>query len=307
MWRSHNHTKLVSRDSGRLQKRGDGSATAVDLPDARLPGRPAVVAEVLRLNSLDEDYSQKAVLFGNERCYYKICYNQSMEVFKPDQLRLARETAGLTQQLAADRLGISQAYLALMETGRRRVTEEVGLKLMDLYHLGPTALPLGLDDLESWNSESLAKALASLGYPGFRHLAGGHRRNPAIVLLAALSRRDVEVRVGESLPWLVTEYYNLDWDWLIRESKVRDTQNRLGFIVTLGRRIAQKRGAEQVQRKLLEVEEVLVQARLAREDSLCQGGLSEAERGWLRRSRSSDARHWNLLTDLDAKHLPYAA
>jgi transcriptional regulator with XRE-family HTH domain len=226
--------------------------------------------------------------------------------FSPDQIRLARETIGLTQQQAADHLGVSQAYLALMETGQRRVTGQVGLKMMDLYRLGPTVLPLHADDLESWDSASLAKALANLGYPSFRHLLGGSRDNPAVVLLAAVSRDDVEVRVTEGLPWLVVQYHDLDWEWLTREAKVRDAQNRLGFIVTLGRRIAEKRGAGAALRKLREVEGALDHARLAREDSLCQGGLSEAERGWLRQERPADARHWNLLTDLDAEHLPYA-
>jgi transcriptional regulator with XRE-family HTH domain len=225
----------------------------------------------------------------------------------PDRLRSARETAGFTQQQAAGHLGVSQAYLALMETGRRRVTEKVGLKMMDLYRLGPTVLPLRVDDLELWDSAYLAKALANLGYAGFRHLLGGPRDNPAVVLLAALSRRDVEVRVVEALPWLVVEYYDLDWEWLMREAKVRDAQNRLGFVVTLGRRVAAKRGGDTAQSKLREVEESLEQARLAREDSRCQGSLSEADRRWLRRVRPADARHWNLLTDLDAEHLPYAA
>ena len=175
------------------------------------------------------------------------------------------------------------------------------------YHLGPTILPLRVDDLESWDSAYLVKALANLGYAGFRQLLGGPRDNPAVVMLAALSRRDVEVRVVEALPWLVVEYYNLDWEWLVREAKVRDAQNRLGFIVTLGRRNAGKRGGDTAQNKLREVEEALEQARLAREDSLCQGSLSQAERRWLRRARPADARHWNLLTDLDAEHLPYAA
>jgi transcriptional regulator with XRE-family HTH domain len=220
---------------------------------------------------------------------------------------LARQTVGLTQQQAAEHFGVSQAYLALMETGRRRVTEEVGLKMIDLYHLGPTVLPLRVDALESWDSAYLAKALANLGYPGFRHLMRGPRDNPAVVLLAALSRRDLDVRVVEGLPWLVVEYYDLDWEWLMREAKVRDAQNRLGFIVTLGRRVAAKRGCDAAQSKLREVEESLDRARLVREDSLCQGSLSEAERCWLRQARPADARHWNLLTDLDAEHLPYAA
>ncbi len=230
-----------------------------------------------------------------------------MATFAPDQIRSARENLGFTQQQAAADLGVSQAYLALMETGRRRVTEAIGLRMMDLYRLGPTALPLRAGDLESWDSACLVKALANLDYPGFRHLLGGRRDNPAVVLLAALSSRDVEVRIVESLPWLVVEYYDLDWGWLMREAKVRDVQNRLGFIVTLGRWIAAKRGAAAPQRRLREVEAVLQQSRLAREDTLCQGRLSEAERKWLRQARSADARHWKLLTDLDPENLPYAA
>ncbi|MGD0364830.1 MAG: helix-turn-helix transcriptional regulator [Bryobacteraceae bacterium] len=230
-----------------------------------------------------------------------------MATFEPDQLRFARDAMGLTQQRAAGKLGVSQAYLALMETGRRRVPAKIALKMMDLYHMGPAVLPLRADRLESWDCAYLAKAVANLGYPGFRHLLGGPRDNPAVVLLAALSRHDIEVRIMESLPWLAVEYYDLDWDWLMREARVRDVQNRLGFIATLGRRVAGKRGADAAQRKLRDVEEALEPARLAREESLCQGGLSKAERSWLRRARSADARHWHLLTDLDAEHLPYAA
>lgn len=230
-----------------------------------------------------------------------------MATLGPEQLKLARGRAGLTQYQAAGSLGISQAYLALMETGRRRVTERVGLKMMDLYRLGPTALPLRVDDPDSWDSASLANAVASLGYPGFRHLLGAPHDNPAVVLLAAVSLNDVEVRVIESLPWLVVEYCDLDWQWLTREAKIRNLQNRVGFIVALGRRIAGRRGAAVAESKLREVQEALDEARLAREDSLCQSSLSRAERDWLRQSRPADAKYWNLLTDLDVENLPYAA
>jgi hypothetical protein len=113
--------------------------------------------------------------------------------------------------------------------------------------------------------------------------------------------------VVESLPWLVIEYHDLDWDWLAREAKLRDAQNRIGFVVTLGRRVAEKNNATAARVKLGEVEEVLNRGRLAREDTLCQQSLSEAERRWLRKERPADALHWNLLTDLNAEVLPYAA
>jgi hypothetical protein len=193
-----------------------------------------------------------------------------------------------------------------MENGQRRVTQQLGFKMVDLYRLPVTALPLEINDLDSWDSASLAKALADLGYPGFRHRSGGRSRNPAVILLAAISRDDLEVRVVESLPWLVVKYHDLDWEWLTREAKLRDAQNRLGFVVTLGRRVAEKHNAEAAPR-LREVNELLDHARLAREDTLCQRSLSDAERRWLRQERPADARHWNLLTDLDVEHLPYAA
>ena len=117
----------------------------------------------------------------------------------------------------------------------------------------------------------------------------------------------MEVRVIEALPWLVVEYSDLDWEWLIREAKLRDVQNRLGFVVTLARQVAEKRGDASAASRLREIVEVLDRARLVREDTLCQASLSEAERRWLRRTRPVEAIHWNLLTDLNARYLPYAA
>ena len=229
------------------------------------------------------------------------------EPLRPAQLRSARRVAGLTQHQAADRLGVSQPYLALLERGRRRLTAPLRSRIVDLYGLGPIALPLDGDGLGSWDSSSLAANLASLGYPGFRQLAGAQPRNPAAVLLAAVAAGDVEVRVLEALPWLAVRYHNLDWEWLIREAKVRDVQNRLGFVVMLARQVAEKRGDIVAAGRLRLVEEILDRARLVREDTLCQESLSDAERRWLRQTRPTEASHWNLLTDLKAPLLPYAA
>jgi transcriptional regulator with XRE-family HTH domain len=224
-----------------------------------------------------------------------------------DQLRTARRTAGLTQHQAAARLGVSQAYLALLEGGRRPVTPPLRSKIVDLYCLGAIALPLEVDNLGCWDSSSLAAGLASLGYPGFRQLIGVAPQNPATILLAAVVAGDVEVRVLEALPWLAVHYHNLDWEWLVREAKVRDVQNRLGFVVMLARQVAEKRGDIVAAGRLQQVEEILDRARLVREDTLCQESLSEAERRWLRQTRPTEASHWNLLTDLKAQLLPYAA
>lgn len=219
---------------------------------------------------------------------------------RPEQLRPARQATGLTQQQAAERLGVSQAYLAMLEHGQRPVTARLASKIVRVYALGPTALSLESDAVDHGDSATLATALARLGYPGFRHLRGGRRKNPAVVLLAAVAASDLEVRVLEALPWLAVEYIDLDWDWLIREAKLRDVQNRLGFLVALARRVADKRGDEAAVCKLRQAQEVLERARLVREDTLCQQSLSDAERRWLRQARPPDAHHWNLLTDLDS-------
>src|SRR5262249_43416021 len=106
---------------------------------------------------------------------------------RPEQLRLARRAAGLTQHQAADSLGVSQAYLALMERGRRPVTTPLASRIANLYRLGPVALPLTDTHLGDWDSASLAAAIASLGYAGFRQLADTPTHNPAAILLAAIT------------------------------------------------------------------------------------------------------------------------
>ena len=241
--------------------------------------------------------------------YYNACYNYGGvdHSLRAEQLKSVRTAAGLTQHQAADRLGVSQAYLALLERGRRRVTKQLQSRMVDLYQLGPVGLPLDGDNPDSSDSSSLAAGLASLGYPGFHQLTGGQPQNPATILLSAVAACDVEVRVLEALPWLAVQYHNLDWEWLIREAKVRDVQNRLGFVVTLARQVAEKRGDLVAVGRLHQVEEMLDRARLVREDTLCQESLSEAERRWLRQRRPTEASHWNLLTDLKAQLLPYAA
>jgi transcriptional regulator with XRE-family HTH domain len=188
--------------------------------------------------------------------YYSFCnYSRGEDPGPaPDELRPARQTARLTQQQAAARPGVSQPYLALMERGQRPVTARFWPKIVKLYGLGPAAMPLETGCLDSWNSASLATALASLGYPRFRHLRGGRGNSPAVVLLAAVAASDVEVRLAEALPWLLVEYSDLDWDWLIRESKSRDVRNRLGFLVTLARQVAVKWGDEIVDCGLRQVE-----------------------------------------------------
>jgi hypothetical protein len=99
----------------------------------------------------------------------------------------------------------------------------------------------------------------------------------------------------------------MDWDWLVQNAKLYDRQNRLGFVTTLAFQLAFKSAEPHLPRKLKEYVGVLDRSRLAREDTLCHDSLTEPERKWLRLNRPSEAKHWNLLTDMKAENLPHAA
>ena len=86
-----------------------------------------------------------------------------------------------------------------------------------------------------------------------------------------------------------------------------DLQNRLGFVATLARRLAERGGDAPKARALSELEAALDRSRLAREDTLCRTSLHPAERRRLAAHPSEDARRWNLLTDWTADALRYPA
>lgn len=226
------------------------------------------------------------------------------------QLRAGRERKGWNQRQAAMRLGVSQPYLSLLEGGGRRVPEMLGRKAAGVYGLSAAALPLGadLEDIRTVDQNTLRADLAVLGYPGLSYMGTRRRkRNPAEVLLAALNSADLDSRLVEALPWLVWSYPEMDWGWLARAAKLFDLQNRLGFVTSVARRVAESRGEADKARLLSRREGELERSRLAREDTLCHDSLTEAERRWLRGHRTKEAKHWGLLTDLSTEHLSYAA
>ena len=93
----------------------------------------------------------------------------------------------------------------------------------------------------------------------------------------------------------------------MREAKIRDLQNRLGFVVNLARRLAERGPDAPRATALRDLEARLDRSRLAREDTLCRASMPDAERAWLREHRPDDARHWNLLTDWTVDLLRYGA
>lgn len=215
-----------------------------------------------------------------------------------NQLKEARLRRRHTQQEAASRLGVTQAYLSMLEKGERQPSSELGRKLMQEYGVSPTVLPVSDAAVTSGDP---VHELASLAYPGFAHLRGGRTKllNPATFLLKVLASRNLEARVVEGLPWLVFRYPDMDFDWLVPQARLKNLQNRLGFCVTLAKLVSPNGG-------LAKPEQELAESKLAREDSFCRE-LSEPERRWLESHRSPEARQWNLLSDLRPESVRYVA
>jgi hypothetical protein len=204
---------------------------------------------------------------------------------------------------------VSQPYLSQLETGLRVSSAALTRKAAKLYKLPPTALPLREPlDVHGVQPDDLQRRLASLGYPGFEHVRSKAVGNPAEVVLNAVVKRDLDVRLVEALPWVLSTYTDLNWEWLRDHAKLNNAQNRLGYLVHLAeqtaRSLPERQGAVQV---LSRWESELEEARLAREGTLCRDSMPERERTWLRLHRSDAAAHWSLLTGLTAEQLPYAA
>lgn len=229
---------------------------------------------------------------------------------RAEQLRQARKRKGWNQGQAALRLGVSQPYLSLLERGVRRVPPALARRAANVYGLTAAALPLELawDDVRPSGQDELASALASLGYPGLSYLKSRRRKkNPAELLLSALSVGDLDSRLVEALPWVVWKFPDMDWEWLTAAAKVHDLQNKLGYLTAVARGLAERAGETPKAALLRRREAELERSLLAREDTLCHDSLTAAERRWLRRHRPAQARRWRLLTDLAVEHLTHAA
>jgi transcriptional regulator with XRE-family HTH domain len=213
------------------------------------------------------------------------------------ELKKARLRRGDTQQQAAARVGVTQAYFSMLEKGLRTPSPDLARKLMREYEASPTMLPVS-DVPSSVTPDFLVHELAALGYPGFAHFRRGMpKANPAGFLLSALAQRNLEARVAEGLPWLVFRYPDMDFDWLVPQARSKNLQNRLGFCVTLARLGGGNASLQKPEQELLD-------SKREKEDSFCRE-LNEPEGRWLREHRSEQAREWNLLSDLRPDTLRY--
>jgi transcriptional regulator with XRE-family HTH domain len=226
-----------------------------------------------------------------------------------EQWMTGRHQAGLTQLSAARSLHVSQPYLSKLETGLRVAGAELARRAASLYRLPLTALPLPETlDVQEVTPDGLQQNLAGLGYPGFEHVRSKALSNPAAVVLSAVVAPDLDSRLVEALPWVLSAFADLRWEWLRDRAKLRNAQNRLGYLVHLAEETARGSGdTRNVVQVLSKWREDLEEARLAREGTLCRDSMLEPERVWLRANRPEAAAHWNILTGLTAGQLLYAA
>jgi transcriptional regulator with XRE-family HTH domain len=226
------------------------------------------------------------------------------------ELRKARLKADWTQNRLAGHLDVTQAYLSLMEKGKRRVPDRVARRVASLFQLPPTLLPTSgeVGSRVLVTEERVEQGLARLGYPGFAYRKKpGRLQNPGELLLLALSLDELDPRLAEALPWLLLKFEGLNLQDLVDQAKAKDLQNRLGFTVSLAEQVAERNPSLlRSLRKLQQAKQTLERCRLAREDSYGRKETSDRMRAWLHEHRSPDAKHWNLLTDLKVEHLPYA-
>ena len=85
--------------------------------------------------------------------------------------------------------------------------------------------------------------------------------------MRTLSSTNVEARLVEALPWVLVNYPDVDWPWLLSAAKQNDVQNRLGFVVALAREVAEKLGRLDAAETLGRWGGVLEQSRLQKEDT----------------------------------------
>src|ERR1039458_9548733 len=110
-------------------------------------------------------------------------------------LKEARRKKNWTQQQAALALDVTQAYLSMLEKGRRPLSERFVCKAVKVFHVPPTALPLRSEQAVtpgSFQMRDFRAELGALGYPGFSYLRARRRRNPAEVLFDALNQANLD-------------------------------------------------------------------------------------------------------------------
>jgi transcriptional regulator with XRE-family HTH domain len=208
-----------------------------------------------------------------------------------------RQSLGLSQAAYAARLGVSQPYLSQLESGQRPLTTALRHRLAASFPAHQ--LPLALAE-DFFSDDDLAATLATLGYPGFAHLAGNAPAlHPAVLLMESLRKPGLSSRLLEGLVWLLLAHPATACPWLVDQCRLHNLQNHVGFLATLANELAPRPHLSQLLT-------TLAPARLATEQTFGHQPLSNSLANYVRTHRTPAATHWNLLTDLQPQHLTHA-
>ena len=220
-------------------------------------------------------------------------------------LKAYRMGRNLSQGALARALGVTQAYVSQLESGARPVSRQLVERLGALPDLPGTVIPAAHDAVDDADADLAADA-GVLGYPPFAGSSRRRPRNPAAVIVSILARQQVAPSVMAAVPWLLLAHADLDATWLVDQVRLRNLQNRLGFLTDLAIELARGSFAlgDAHLEKLQALRADLEASRLANEGTLARV-LTPAERQFFEEHRSASARHWHLLTGLTAAQLPY--
>ena len=211
----------------------------------------------------------------------------------------------LSQGALARALGVTQAYVSQLESGARPVSRQLVERLGALPDLPGTVIPAAHEAIDDADADLAADA-GALGYPAFAAAAARRPRNPAAVIVSILARQQVAPSVMAAVPWLLLAHAEIDAALLVAQVRLRNLQNRLGFLTDLAIELAGgsfRLDAAHLD-KLRSLRADLESSRLANEGTLARV-LTSTERQFFEEHRSAAARHWHLLTGLTAAQLPY--
>ena len=220
-------------------------------------------------------------------------------------LKAYRKGRKLSQGALAKALGVTQAYVSQLESGSRPISRSLAERLGSLPDLPPSVFPAehaALDDRDA----DLAADAGALGYPTFAAYAGLRPRNPAAVIVSILARDQVAPGVMAAVPWLLLSHPGFDAAWLVGQVRLRNLQNRLGFLTDLALELANASFAidEAHADTLHALRAKLEESRLANEGTLARV-LTPPERQFFEEHRSATARHWRMLTGMTTAQLSY--
>ena len=218
-----------------------------------------------------------------------------------ENLRSYRLKAGLTQSDLATKAGTPQPRLAVMESTENptlprlqwldRVAHSLGVNVSEL--LSEKTL-LGVPSLASLpeNEENLAAHLKELGAPLTGSSTKGRPFSPEAVVLGVL--RAPSARMLECVP-AVLSINDLSYPKLLRLADRRGLVNRLGFVVDVAARLAEREDKERASKLRRLSKQLWLKRNRDSEEFLMKDMPDHAEfRSWVKKKTPAAGKKWHV-------------